>query len=64
MLRLFRGALPEWEVAFGPTLAKKKNRKGPDYKRGVQARTMQKRAGVMVPLWECAQELETEGPLG
>src|SRR5262249_22864427 len=61
MRRLFRVGLPDWESAFGTTLAKKKNTKGPDYKRGVQARTMQKRAGVMVPLWERAQELKRKG---
>jgi len=61
MRRLFRGGLPDWETAFGTTLARKKNRKGPDYKRGVQARTMQKRAAIMVPLWRHAQELKRKG---
>jgi hypothetical protein len=57
--RLFRGDLTDWETAFGTTLAKK-NTKGPDYIRGVQARTMQEMARVMVPLWERAQELKAK----
>lgn len=61
MLRLFRGALVDWEAAFGTTLAKKNKKKGPDSKLGVYAGTMQKMARVMVPLWRYAQELRAKG---
>jgi hypothetical protein len=61
MLRLFRGALPDWEAAFGTTLAKKNKKKGPDSERGVYPRTMQKMARIMVPLWRYAQELRAKG---
>jgi hypothetical protein len=61
MHRLFRGALPDWEAAFGTTLAKKNKKKGADSKPGVYSGTMQKMARVMVPLWRYAQELRGKG---
>jgi hypothetical protein len=61
MLRLFRGALVDWETAFGTTLAKKNKKKSADSKRGVYAGTMKKMARVMVPLWHYAQALRAKG---
>jgi hypothetical protein len=61
MLRLFRGALLDWEDAFGTTLAKKNKKKGPDSKRGVYPKTMQQMARVMVPLWRYGHKLRANG---
>jgi hypothetical protein len=61
MRRLFRGALPDWEAAFGTTVAKKSKKKGPDSKRGVYPKTMQQMARVMVPLWRYGRKLRATG---
>jgi hypothetical protein len=61
MLQLFRGALPDWEAAFGTTLAKKNKKKGLDSRPGVYSATMKRMARVMVPLWRYGQELQAKG---
>src|SRR5262249_5255271 len=48
MYRLLIGAVRDWNDEFGTPLAKKSNKRGPDSKRGVQARTLEKMA-KMVP---------------
>ena len=60
MYRLLVGAVRDWNDEFGPPLAKKNNKKGPNSKRGVQARTLEKMA-KMVPLWKSVQEAKAQG---
>jgi hypothetical protein len=60
MYRLLVGAVRDWNDEFGTPLAKKNNKKGPDSKRGVQARTLEKMA-KMVPLWKSVQKAKAQG---
>jgi hypothetical protein len=60
MYRLLIGAVRDWNDEFGTPLARKNNKKGPDSKRGVQARTLGKMA-KMVPLWKRVQEAKVNG---
>jgi hypothetical protein len=60
MYRLLIGAVRDWNDEFGTPLAKKDNKRGPDSKRGVQARTLEKMA-KMVPLWRNVQEAKAQG---
>ena len=61
MGQLFRDDLPNWERAFGQTLARKTKKKAPLSKRGVYAHTIQKDYRILAPLWIRARKLLQQG---
>jgi hypothetical protein len=60
MLGVFGGRVEDWNKEFGTPLAKKSLKKGAKSK-GVYARTQQRRADTMVPLWRYGRELIANG---